>query len=185
MAPLNLAAQIARRTGDKILATSIVERPWPPKGGAGEDEYLKYVSAQASQSLEQMVSKLPADVGISVLVHQSTSVPTGLTDLAAAQQADLVVVGSSSSGNVNITSLTSSGSVASEVCASSVCTNAVKLVVVGGGGGGGGGTTVELELPPPQPASAAAMRIGASRCFIALTSPRCRWRRSANRAAES
>ncbi len=98
MAPLNLAAQISRRTGDKIVATSIVERPWPPKGGPGEDEYLKYVSAQASQSLEQLVSKLPADVGISVLVHQSTSVPTGLTDLAAAQQADLVVVGSSSSG---------------------------------------------------------------------------------------
>ena len=98
MAPLNLAAQISRCTGDKIVATSIVERPWPPKGGPGEDEYLKYVSAQASQSLEQMVSKLPADVGISVLVHQSTSVPTGLTDLAAAQQADLVVVGSSSSG---------------------------------------------------------------------------------------
>ena len=77
MAPLNLAAQISRRTGDKIVATSIVERPWPPKGGPGEDEYLKYVSAHASQSLEQLVSKLPTDVGISVLVHQSTSVPTG------------------------------------------------------------------------------------------------------------
>ena len=45
-----------------------------------------------------MVSLLPADLDISVVVHQSTSIPTGLTDLAAAQQADLVVVGSSSAG---------------------------------------------------------------------------------------
>ena len=32
------------------------------------------------------------------VVHQSTSIPTGLTDLAAKHEADLVVVGSSSSG---------------------------------------------------------------------------------------
>ena len=63
-----------------------------------EDEYLGYVTSQAQQSLERVVSKLPADLDISVVVHQSTSIPTGLTDLAAAQQADLVVVGSSSSG---------------------------------------------------------------------------------------
>ena len=94
----NLAAQISRCTGDKIIATAIVERPWPPKDDPGEDEYLGYVSRKAPQSLEQVVSKLPADLDISVVVHQSTSIPTGLTDLAAAQQADLVVVGSSSSG---------------------------------------------------------------------------------------
>ena len=97
-APLNLAAQISRNTGDKISATAIVERPWPPKNDPGEDEYLGYVSRKAQQSLEQLVSMLPADPDISVVVHQSTSIPTGLTDLAAAQQADLVVVGSSSAG---------------------------------------------------------------------------------------
>jgi len=30
-APLNLAAQISRNTGDKIIATAIVERPWRPR----------------------------------------------------------------------------------------------------------------------------------------------------------
>ena len=97
-APLNLAAQISRRTGDKIIATAIVERPWPPRGDPVEDEYLSYVTSQASRSLERVVSKLPADLDISVVVHQSTSIPTGLTDLAAKLEADLVVVGSSSSG---------------------------------------------------------------------------------------
>ena len=97
-APLNLAAQISRRTGDKIIATAIVERPWPPRADPIEDEYLSYVTSQASRSLERVVSKLPADLDISVVVHQSTSIPTGLTDLAAKLEADLVVVGSSSSG---------------------------------------------------------------------------------------
>jgi nucleotide-binding universal stress UspA family protein len=97
-APLHLAAQIARSTGDKVVAAAVVERPWPPRADPVEDEYLGYVTSQARQSLERMVAKLPAELDTWVVVHQSASVPTGLTDLAAEIGADLVVVGSSSSG---------------------------------------------------------------------------------------
>ena len=97
-APLHLAAQIARSTGDKIVAAAVVERPWPPRADPVEDEYLGYVTSQARQSLERMVGKLPAELDTWVVVHQSTSVPTGLADLAAEIGAELVVVGSSSSG---------------------------------------------------------------------------------------
>ena len=97
-APLHLAAQIARSTGDKIVAAAVIERPWPPRADPVEDEYLGYVTSQARQSLERMVGKLPAELDTWVVVHQSTSVPTGLTDLAAEIGAELVVVGSSSSG---------------------------------------------------------------------------------------
>jgi nucleotide-binding universal stress UspA family protein len=97
-APLHLAAQIARSTGHKIVAAAVVERPWPPRADPVEDEYLGYVTSQARQSLERMVGKLPAQLDTWVVVHQSTSVPTGLTDLAAEIGAELVVVGSSSSG---------------------------------------------------------------------------------------
>ena len=97
-APLHLAAQIARSTGDKIVAAAVVERPWPPRADPVEDEYLGYVTSQARQSLERMVGKLPAELDTWVVVHQSTSVPTGLTDLAAEIGAELVVVGSSSFG---------------------------------------------------------------------------------------
>jgi nucleotide-binding universal stress UspA family protein len=97
-APLNLAAQIARSSGDKIIATAIVERPWPPKGDPIEDEYLRYVTSQASQALERVIGRLPADLDIAVVVHQSTSIPAGLMELAVDHQADVVVVGSSSSG---------------------------------------------------------------------------------------
>jgi nucleotide-binding universal stress UspA family protein len=45
-----------------------------------------------------VVGQLPEDLDIPTLVHQSTSIPTGLIELAAAHDARLVVVGSSSSG---------------------------------------------------------------------------------------
>ena len=97
-APLHLAVQISRCTGDKIIATAIVERSSPPIADPVEDEYYQYVTLQASRSLERVVSELPGDLDVTVLVHQSTSIPTGLTDLAAKYNAELVVVGSSSSG---------------------------------------------------------------------------------------
>ncbi len=97
-APLNLAAQVARNTGDKIVAAAIVERPWPPRDDPVESEYLRYVTSQASQSLDRVVGQLPDDVDVSTVVHQSTSIPTGLMELVSAHDANLVVVGSSSSG---------------------------------------------------------------------------------------
>ena len=42
--------------------------------------------------------QLPDDVDVSTVVHQSTSIPTGLMELVSAHDANLVVVGSSSSG---------------------------------------------------------------------------------------
>lgn len=97
-APLNLAAQVARSTGEKVIATAIVERAFPPRDDPVETEYLKYVSAQAQKSLERVVQGLPAGLDVPVVVHQSTSIPTGLMELAEAHDASLVVVGSSSSG---------------------------------------------------------------------------------------
>lgn len=97
-APLNLAAQIARGTGEKIIATAIVERSPARQDDPVENEYLSYVSARARTSLEQVVARLPAGLDVSVVVHHSTSIPTGLMELVATHDANLVVVGSSSSG---------------------------------------------------------------------------------------
>ncbi|MFC7596042.1 universal stress protein [Terrabacter sp. GCM10028922] len=97
-APLNLAAQLARTTGEKVIAAVVVERSRPPGADRLEDEYQRYVSTQATQSLERVVSGLSEDVDVSVVVHQSTSIPQGLTELVDDYGAELVVVGSSSSG---------------------------------------------------------------------------------------
>jgi nucleotide-binding universal stress UspA family protein len=97
-APINLAAQIARGTGEKVVAAAVVERPWPPRGDPVEDEYLRYVTSEAAQSLDRVVGQLPGDLDIPTVVHQSTSIPMGLIELTGIHGANLVVVGSSSSG---------------------------------------------------------------------------------------
>ncbi|MBU9766557.1 universal stress protein [Mycobacterium sp. TNTM28] len=97
-APLNLAVQLARTTGEKVIAAAVVERSWPPRDDPIEGEYLAYVRAQASQVLQRAVAVLPADVDVTPLVHESTSIPTGLLELADRHRATLVAVGSSSSG---------------------------------------------------------------------------------------
>jgi nucleotide-binding universal stress UspA family protein len=96
-APLNLAAQLARTTGEKIIAAAVVERALPAGIDPIEDEYRGYLGSRAAASLERVVAQLP-DPGISVTIHHSTSVPHGLMELADQHGADLVVVGSSSSG---------------------------------------------------------------------------------------
>ena len=75
-----------------------MERPWPAKDDPVEQEYLRHVTSQAARSLDRVVSQLPGDLDIPTVVHQSTSIPTGLIELAAAHDARMVVVGSSSSG---------------------------------------------------------------------------------------
>lgn len=97
-APLLLAAQIARCTGSRIIAVAIVERPGAPRDDPIEEEYLSYLGAQAKQSLERVVNQMSDNLDIWVMVQHATSIPVGLTDLATEMNADLVVVGSSTSG---------------------------------------------------------------------------------------
>jgi nucleotide-binding universal stress UspA family protein len=97
-APLNLAVQLARTTGERVIAAAVVERAWPPRDDPVEVEYLAYVRAQATQELQRATAVLPADIGVTPLVHESTSIPTGLMELADAHRVTLVTVGSSSSG---------------------------------------------------------------------------------------
>jgi nucleotide-binding universal stress UspA family protein len=98
VAPLNLATQLARTSGEKIIAAVVVERPLPAGVDPLEDEYRGYVAAQATVSLERVVAQISGDFDISVVTHHATSVPNGLMELVAEHSADLVVVGSSSSG---------------------------------------------------------------------------------------
>ena len=97
-APINLATQLARTTGAKVVAAAVVERARPAGADPIEDEYQGYLASQASGSLERVVDQVSGDADISVTVHQSTSIPNGLMELAGQHSADLVVVGSSSSG---------------------------------------------------------------------------------------
>lgn len=97
-APINLAVQIAKTTGEKVIAAAVLERSWPPRNDPVEDEYLRHVKAQTAQSLQAVVDGLPGRPDVPTLVHESGSIPTGLLELAQEFQARAVVLGSSSSG---------------------------------------------------------------------------------------
>lgn len=97
-APLHLAVQMARGTGERIVAAAIVESASPRTPEMFEAEYLNYVGEQAQKSLKKMLDALPEDLDVQQIVHQASSVPAGLVELAAQVDADIVVVGSSSSG---------------------------------------------------------------------------------------
>ncbi len=97
-APINLAAQIAKTSGEKVIAAAVLERSWPPRNDPVEDEYLRHVKAQTAQSLRAIVDGLPGRPEIPTQVHESSSIPTGLLELVREHQARAVVLGSSSSG---------------------------------------------------------------------------------------
>lgn len=99
-APLNLAIQLARTTGEQVIAAAVVERVWPPREDPVEGEYLAYVRAQATQALQRAIAVLPVDLDVTPVVHESSSIPTGLIELADAYRATVVSVGSSSSGMI-------------------------------------------------------------------------------------
>ncbi|MET9326406.1 universal stress protein [Tsukamurella sp. NPDC003166] len=96
-APVELAAQIARTTGESIIAASVVERRLPPQADPLEDEYAQHLTVQAERALHGTVEGLPAGVGVTVDVRQARSVPDGLMALATEHSVSVVTVGSSSS----------------------------------------------------------------------------------------
>ncbi|BDH58676.1 hypothetical protein MTP03_36150 [Tsukamurella sp. PLM1] len=91
-APVELAAQIARTTGESIIAASVIERRLPPQADPIEDEYAGHVATAAERALLGAVDELPRGTGITVEVQHARSVPDGLMALAAAHDVSVVTV---------------------------------------------------------------------------------------------
>ncbi|MDR2279249.1 MAG: universal stress protein [Gordonia sp. (in: high G+C Gram-positive bacteria)] len=97
-APVALASQIARTTGDDVVAAAVFERRRPATVDPIEDEYIDYVAVQAERALHGAVDDVRAGPSVSVQVVQATSIRDGLSAAAVEHSASLVTVGSSSSG---------------------------------------------------------------------------------------
>jgi nucleotide-binding universal stress UspA family protein len=119
---LALARQLAGVMGARLLLARVVSRiiaadgPWVSREG--------FVRAQdeAEQMLEQLRQEIAPAQEVEARVQVSTSVPRGLHELAEAEHADLIVLGSSHRGTVGRVLM---GSIAGRLIEGAPCAVAV------------------------------------------------------------
>jgi len=97
-AMLHLAAMLARSANDDVVVCAVVPAPWPPGMARVDAEYQQYLDQVADEALEEARRGMPDDVRATYLRHRARSAPAGLLEVAAEQDARLVVLGSSCAG---------------------------------------------------------------------------------------
>jgi nucleotide-binding universal stress UspA family protein len=111
-AALNLAAQLARSSGEDLVVCAVGPATWPPSLAKVDAEYQEYLDQVIQQALDAAKAALPSDVSASFLAVRARSTPAGLLEVAEQQGASMLVLGSSSAGGIGRVSL---GSVADHV----------------------------------------------------------------------
>ena len=103
-APLHLAAGAARTLGTSLTVATIVPKPWTyPSTARVDAEYASWADQLAADSAKEAQRDL-ASIGSSVEVsfhsHAHRSVSGGLIEVVSELDADLLVLGSSASGQL-------------------------------------------------------------------------------------
>jgi nucleotide-binding universal stress UspA family protein len=115
-AALELAALLARSTGEEVVVAVVVAAAWPPSTERVDADYRAYLTQRGEQSLAQAKERMPDDVSTTFVLHHAASVPTGLLELATEHDASILVLGSSENGGLGLVAL---GSVADRIMHSS------------------------------------------------------------------
>ena len=97
-AVLDLAAMLARASGDDLLVACVVPAPWAPGMARIDAEYRRALDDIADRALNRAREDLETGVPATFVRHDARSAPVGLLELAEQHAADLVVLGSSSAG---------------------------------------------------------------------------------------
>lgn len=118
-AALELAAMMARSTGEDVVVAVVVAAAWPTSTERVDAEYRAYLTRHGEQSLEQARAWMPADVKSRFVLHHAASIPTGLLEVAEDHDASVMVLGSADSGGLGHVSL---GSVTDRIVHSSPVT---------------------------------------------------------------
>ena len=121
-AALELAAMLARSSGEDVVVAVVVAAAWPPSTERVDADYRAYLKKHGEQSLEQARAWMPADVKTQFVLHHSTSIPTGLLEVVADHDASGRVLGSADSGGLGHVAL---GSVTDRIVHSSPVTVAL------------------------------------------------------------
>ena len=95
---LNLAAVLARSSGEDLVVCTVVPAPWLPTGATADDEYHAHLDATAEAALEQARADLPDDIRATFIVQRARSKPSGLLHAAEEHGAEMIVLGSSRAG---------------------------------------------------------------------------------------
>ncbi|MFT4214953.1 MAG: universal stress protein [Microbacterium sp.] len=96
IAALSLAALLARSADTDLVVCAIVANAWPVDPTNLDAEYLAYLDRIAEHQLVDARARLATDVPASFVTHHAGSVPKGLMEAAEEHDADMIVVGSSS-----------------------------------------------------------------------------------------
>jgi nucleotide-binding universal stress UspA family protein len=113
---LEMAAMLARSTGEDVVVAVVVAAAWPPSTERVDAEYRAYLATLGERSLAQAREWMPTDVKTTFVVHHSSSIPAGLLEVVGDHDASVLVLGSSESGGLGSVSL---GSVAGSLVHSS------------------------------------------------------------------
>jgi nucleotide-binding universal stress UspA family protein len=95
---VHLAALLARGSGDDVVVCAVVPAPWLPGMARVDAEYQAYLDSVAEHALDDARALVPEDLTATFVRHRARSAPAGLLEVAQAHAANLVVLGSSSSG---------------------------------------------------------------------------------------
>ena len=115
-AALELAAMLARSTGEDVVVAVVVSAAWPPSTERVDADYRAYLTRRGEQAIEQAKEWMPADIDATFVLHHAASIPTGLVEVAQLHEASVLVLGSSESGGLGHVAL---GSVADRIVHSS------------------------------------------------------------------
>ena len=113
---LEMAAMLARSTGEDVVVAAVVAAAWPPSTERVDADYRAYLTTVGERSLAQAREWMPTDVKTTFVVHHSSSVPAGLLEVVGDHEASVLVLGSSETGGLGHVAL---GSVADSLVHSS------------------------------------------------------------------
>jgi nucleotide-binding universal stress UspA family protein len=97
-AVLNLAALLARSSGEELVVSIVAPTPWLPGVVREDTAYQSQLDDLTGNALAQARAELPADVTATFTTVKARSAPTGLLQAAEQHQASMIAVGSSAAG---------------------------------------------------------------------------------------
>lgn len=96
---------LARSLGQKLVTAAVTPRSWPATARPVETEWLAYADGAAHAVLDHAAATLSGDVAAEFVTHEASSVRRGLLDLVERYEARVLVLGSSTGGQIGRISL--------------------------------------------------------------------------------